>query len=182
MQIARGRDTHTSNADSAKDYARLVSLALSKGGGLGFYGDFLFGDSSRMGAGPLLSFLGGPAVGTVDDMIQEVQQLRKWIAEGDERAGKDARSGAIRLTSNMLPAAAAFLPVPGAAYAPLMNMFYTRAAMDQMLWYRLQEMANPGDLQRYEQRMRRDQDVTFWLSPRDRGGPSAQHPRQQVTP
>ncbi len=146
---ARGRQPRTANAEDAGDYAKLVAAAMAQGGGLGLYGDFLFGDSSRMGAGPVMSLF-GPTAGTLDDVAKEVQQLRKWILEGDERAGKDARSGALGLVRDN---------------TPFINMFYTRAAMDYFVWYRLQEAMNPGYLARYEQRMRRENDTTFMISP-----------------
>jgi len=149
--LARGRDPRTANADKPGDWAKIVAAAMVQGGGLGLYGDFLFGDSSRMGAGPVLS-LAGPTAGTLDDVAQEVQQLRKWLAEGDARAGKDARTGALRLLQNN---------------TPFVNMFYTRALMDHLIWHRLQEAMNPGYLRRYEERMKREQDTTFWLRPSD---------------
>lgn len=148
-QMARGREPRTVNAEDAGDYAKLVSAALVQGGGLGLYGDFLFGSNSRMGAGPVLSMF-GPTAGSLDALASEVQNLRKWVLEGDERAGRDARSGALGLVRDN---------------APFINMFYTRAALDYFLWYRLQEAMNPGYLSRYEDRTRREHDTTFMISP-----------------
>lgn len=147
--IARGRDPRTANADKPTDYVKLVFAAMQQGGGFGLYGDFLFGDKSRMGAGPVTSLF-GPTVGTADALIREVQQLRKWILEGDARAGKDARSGALGLVRDNFP---------------FINMFYSRAVLDYFLWYRMQEALNPGYLARYEQRMRQENDTTFMISP-----------------
>lgn len=147
--MARGREPRTVNADGFGDYAKLVSAALVQGGGLGLYGDFLFGDTSRMGSGPVMSMF-GPTAGTLDNLAQEIQSLRKWVLEGDERAGQDARSGALGLLRDN---------------TPFVNMFYTRAALDYFIWYRLQEAMNPGYLARYEERMRREHDTTFMLSP-----------------
>ena len=148
--LARGQNTRTSNADTGKDWAKILMASMVQGGGLGLYGDFLFGDSSRMGAGPVLS-LAGPTAGTLDDVASEIQNIVHGLA-GDERALRDAQSGAIRLARNN---------------TPFVNMFYTRAAMDHLIWHRLQEAVNPGYLARYEDRMRREQDVTFWLRPTD---------------
>jgi hypothetical protein len=46
-----------------RDFRNPMTLlaALAQGGGLGIYGDFLFGEVSRMGAG-LVSTAGGPAL------------------------------------------------------------------------------------------------------------------------
>ncbi len=147
--MARGREPRTANADGFGDYAKLVAAAMTQGGGFGLYGDFLFGDSSRMGSGPVMSLF-GPTAGSLDRLASEVQNLRKWVLEGDERAGKDARSGALGLIRDN---------------TPFINMFYTRAALDYLIWYRLQEAMNPGYLARYEDRMRREHDTTFMLSP-----------------
>jgi hypothetical protein len=146
--IARGRDPRASNAETGGDYAKLVFAALTQGGGLGLYGDFLFGDSSRLGAGPVLSMF-GPTAGTLDDVAKTVQAFRR-IVEDDPRAADDVATGAIGLLRNNLP---------------LANLFYTRAALDYLVWFRLQEAVNPGYLARYEDRMRRENDVTFMLSP-----------------
>lgn len=147
--LAQGKDTRRSSAQDAGDYAKLVAAAMVQGGGMGLYGDFLFGDSSRMGNGPVMSLF-GPTAGTADNVIQEIQQLRKWITEGDPRAGLDARSGALGLVRDN---------------TPFVNMFYARGILNYMLWYRLQEASNPGYLRRYEERVRREQAQTFFISP-----------------
>ena len=43
--------------------------AFAQGGGLGIYGDFLFGETSRMGAG-LVSTVGGPIFADADRLLQ----------------------------------------------------------------------------------------------------------------
>lgn len=147
--IAKGRDTRRSAADEPSDYIKLITAAMAQGGGLGLYGDFMFGDASRMGNGPVMSLF-GPTAGTLDDVGREIQQLRKWVFEGDARAGLDARSGALGLVRDN---------------TPFLNMFYTRGILDYMIWYRLQEASNPGYLRRYEERVRRENDQTFFISP-----------------
>ncbi len=150
--LARGKNTQTSDADSQKAYAALVARAMVQGGGLGLLGDFLFGEPKNTGSGFFTGLLAGPTVGTFDELGKEIQNLLLWARSGDERALKDARSGAIGLIRNN---------------APFINMFYTRWAADYFIWYRLQEAANPGYLQRYEDRVRREQHQTFWLRPSD---------------
>lgn len=152
--IARGRNPRAEDArreDSYAGYARLVFDALKQGGGMGFYGDFLFGQPSRQ-SGPVVDFM-GPTVGTLDDLGTEIQNLTRGVIGGDERALRDARSGAVRLVRDN---------------APFVNMFYTRAMADYYLWYSFQEWANPGYLSRYTDRVRREQGSTFWfLRPQD---------------
>jgi hypothetical protein len=45
-----------------------------------------------------------------------------------------------------------------------MNLFYTRAALDYLIIYRIQEALNPGFLRRMEQRAERDNGQTYWLA------------------
>jgi hypothetical protein len=150
--MARGREPRTLDAmrdQEAGDYARLVAAAMMQGGGFGLYGDFLFADVSRMGQGPVASLL-GPTIGMADDISKLIPQLRQWALEGDPRAGQDFRASAFGVIKD---------------HAPFVNLFYTRAALDYFIFYRLQEAMNPGFLSRYEDRLRREQDVHFMLSP-----------------
>jgi hypothetical protein len=147
--LARGRDPRTANTREPGEYAKLVFASMMQGGGFGLYGDFLFGDTSRMGGGPVTSLF-GPTVGSLDDLGKQIQTLRKWTLEGDKQAGRDFRSGAVGLVRDN---------------TPFVNLFYTRAALDYFVIYRLQEALNPGYLARYEERMRRENQTTFMLSP-----------------
>jgi hypothetical protein len=114
--------------------------ALLQGGGLGIYGDFLLGETNRNGRS-MLDTLAGPTLGTIAD----IDQIRaKWMA------GEDAGGDVIRLIKSN---------------TPFMNLFYTQAAMDYLLVYQLQEMANPGYLSRMEQRIRKENNQTFLLPP-----------------
>jgi hypothetical protein len=146
---ARGRETVTQQAlegDLTTGHAAGALIrAMAQGGGLGFYGDALFGQTKD----PVYGML-GPTVGTLNSLGETIGNLRKWITEGDPRAGKDARSGALGLVKDN---------------APFINMFYTRAILDYFVWYRLQEWMNPGYLKRYEDRMKQEHGTEFMISP-----------------
>lgn len=114
--------------------------AAVQGGGLGIYGDFLFGDKSRVGSS-FYSTLGGPTL----SQVEEAQNL--WFAIRD---GEDAKSGAIRFAMGLMPGN---------------NLFYTRAAFDYLIGYNLFEMLNPGYISRYRRRIKRENGQTFWLEP-----------------
>lgn len=114
--------------------------AFVQGGGAGIYGDFLFGTKSRFGAGPLDTLM-GPTFGTVNDLAGLLEKVR----EGDD------------------PSAAALRTV--ISNTPFANLFYLRTAMDYLFLYRIQEAMNPGFLRRFERRVERDNDQTFWLRP-----------------
>lgn len=127
--------------DDAAGYAKLVAAAMVQGGGLGIYGDFLFGENNRFGGG-FVSSLAGPTAGTVDEVA-------RFLA-GRVRGEGNAAAEAIRM---------------GVNHTPLVNLFYTRMALDHLVLFRLQEWANPGYLRRMEARVKRDNDQTFWLRP-----------------
>ena len=58
------------------DAAKIALAALAQGGGLGIFGDFLFGEANRMGASNLSS-LGGPVdTGGIGDGLSA---LRRWM-------------------------------------------------------------------------------------------------------
>ncbi len=138
-ELAKGRNPR--NPEKPTDYVKLAAAAAAQGGGLGIYGDFLFGDASRTGGG-FLSTLAGPGLGTLEEFRHVLQSLRN--GEGH-------------------PAAEGFQFAKN--HAPFVNLFYTRAALDYFIFYRMQEMLNPGYLRRYEQKVKKDNAQTFWLRP-----------------
>ena len=63
--------------------------AVAQGGGLGIFGDFLFGDVNRFGGG-LASTLGGPTVGFANDMLKFSVGNVQEIATGEPtKAGRE---------------------------------------------------------------------------------------------
>lgn len=119
--------------------------AMMQGGGLGIYGDFLFGEASRFGGGTLET-LAGPGIGTAAEAIDLLQRARGVVVGGEE----DLRGDVLRLAKSNLPFA---------------NLFYTKGAMDYMIWYQLQEAINPGYLRRMERRIERENNQEYWLPP-----------------
>lgn len=114
--------------------------AALQGGGLGLYGDFLFGEYSRFG-NSLTESLAGPTFSTVSDLAA----LAAGIRNGEESAART-----IRLVQSNTP------------YA---NLFYTKAALDYLIFYEMQEAINPGYLRRMEKRIQRENSQTFILPP-----------------
>lgn len=114
--------------------------AMLQGGGAGIYGDFIFGEFNRFGRS-LLDTAAGPTLGGISDMAELWARFRQ---------GEDAASGAVRfITSN----------------TPFVNLFYTRAALDYLILFNLQESINPGYLRRMERRIKRENNQTFVLPP-----------------
>jgi hypothetical protein len=123
--------------------------ASAQSGGLGLFGDFMFSDANRFGQG-LVSSIAGPQLRVVEDLhkltIGNVQQAMQ---------GKDAHftAEAIQMTKN---------------YAlPYVNAFYTRAALDHMIFFTAQEAANPGYLRRMKQGVENANNTTWYWPPQE---------------
>jgi hypothetical protein len=139
-ELVKGREPRPATPET-------LIAAMLQGGGLGIYGDFLFGEANRFGGGTLET-IAGPGVSAMTDAIDLLQRTRGVVTGGDE----DLSGDAIRLLKSNLPFA---------------NLFYTQQALDYLVWYQLQETLNPGYLRRMERRTERENDQTFWLRPSD---------------
>ena len=139
-EIIKGREPRPSTPET-------FVAAMLQGGGLGIYGDFLFGEANRFGGGTLET-IAGPGISAMTDAIDLLQRTRGVVAGGEE----DLSGDATRLIKTNLPFA---------------NLFYTKQALDYLLWYQLQETFNPGYLRRMEQRIERENNQTFWMRPSD---------------
>lgn len=139
-ELAKGRDPRPNTPET-------FFAAALQGGGLGIYGDFLFGEASRFGGGTLET-LAGPGITEFSNLMDLIQRGRGVVAGGEE----DLRADWLRLLKSNLPFA---------------NLFYTKQAMDYLIWYQLQESINPGYLRRMERRIERENNQTFWLPPSD---------------
>ena len=148
--IARGKEPIGPWGDhDAGDYTKAVLRAMQTGGGLGFYGDVLFGDAGRDGKGALPGML-GPAFGMANDVAAALYFKPKEAAiEGKLDAGRVASDALAAAKNN----------------APFINLFYTRAALDYGVLYSLQETLNPGYLRRFEQNVKKQGGQNFLLSP-----------------
>lgn len=144
-ELVKGRNPR--EPEDAGDYGKMVMAAMVQGGGLGIYGDFLFGEANRMGGG-LIGSLAGPAAGTLED----AHKLFTAIRDGNDTKSRASLAGAhgVQFLKNN---------------APFINLFYTRMALDYFILHRLQEAMNPGYLRRYEQKVKKENNQTFWLRP-----------------
>ncbi|HVW50820.1 MAG TPA: hypothetical protein VHC91_10565 [Trinickia sp.] len=141
----KGRTPRLPGSDPAED-SKIFVAALAQGGGMGLMGDFLFGDANRFGGGPVSTVM-GPAFGAANDLLTLYQNARDDALEG--KSGNIA-ANALRVALNN---------------APYINLFYTRIALDYLLFYRMQEMMNPGYLSRMEQKVRTQNNQEFLLPP-----------------
>lgn len=132
--IAKGREPRDPSDP------KVIAAAMAQGGGLGIYGDFLFGEFSRYGRSAVAT-LAGPTFGQIDDIAEIYTRVR---------TGEDAAAQTLRTVMNN---------------TPYINLFYTRAALDYLFIYQLQEMVSPGYLHRLEARIKRENDQQFFLPP-----------------
>jgi len=138
-EIIKGREPRT--PETPAEYAKLVQAAMLQGGGLGIFGDFLFGEMKNRYGQSALGTLLGPTFATVGD----VMDLFGRAKSGDDFAGQ-----ALRVALNNTPFA---------------NLFYTKAALDYLVVYRIQESLNPGYLKRMEERVQRENSQSFIFPP-----------------
>lgn len=144
-ELAKGKEPR--DITDPKVAWRTFLAASAQGGGLGLYGDFLFGEANRSGRGTAESLL-GPAISDVAGM----NDLFKRALRGEAGAAESFRE-ALKLASGAHPAAA--FVVNG----------YPRIALDYLILYRIQEELSPGYLRRTEQRMRKDNAQEFLFPP-----------------
>jgi len=123
--------------------------AFAQGGGLGFAGDILLGDTTE-DRSPLDSFgrlFLGPTFGSAADLYE----LTKGNID-EKLAGKDTHIGAeaVRFARG---------------HVPLVNLWYAKAALDHAGMHALQENLSPGYLSRIQQKARKDWGQGYWWQP-----------------
>jgi hypothetical protein len=130
--------------------AKTWGAAFMQGGGLGLYGDFLFGQSNRYGQS-ILGSLGGPVAGDFEAAFKIYNELI-------HAPGSDDPNKALKKAGDL-----------GFKFAkentPFANIFYARAALDYLIFYRIQEWMNPGSLRRMERRVKEENNQEFILPP-----------------
>jgi hypothetical protein len=123
--------------------------AGAQSGGLGIFGDFVFADRSRMGH-DLGTTLAGPVAGSLDDFLKLTLGNAFKAGQGKKT---DFLAEAMQFTKNDV--------------LPYVNLFYTRAALDHMIFFTAQEAANPGYLRRMKQGVENANNTTWYWPPQD---------------
>lgn len=141
--IVKGREPRDIVAalDDPRQLFKIFSAAMIQGGGMGIYGDFLFGEVKNRFGGGLVSTLTGPSIGTVEDIFDLYGRVR----DGDDAAAQAFRV----LISN----------------TPFANIFYTRVVLDYLILYSIQEALSPGSLRRMERRIEKENAQKFLVRP-----------------
>lgn len=107
--------------------------AVLRGGGLGYFGDFLY-DAENSNGNTFIESLGGP-VATAGSDLWNVTGAAAVKAQKGERT--DEAGNLVRLARNN---------------TPFTQLWYASAVFDHLLWNAIQEEANPGYLDRLEER------------------------------
>lgn len=122
---------------------KTMAAALAQGGGVGLLGDFLFGETNRMG-GSFLDTLAGPVAGDASQLMKIFYKTRDdTFAIGDDiHHGKGAYSDIwpdlLHFTKNHIPMA---------------NMIGLKGALDYLVWNHLFESVSPGYWERMNKRL-----------------------------
>ncbi len=126
--------------DDPASFAKTAMAAAAQGGGLGIYGDFLFGEANRLGGGFAVT-LAGPTASTLNDLHGIYTRVR----DGDSVA-----QAALRFGLNSVPGN---------------NLWWFRTAFDYAIGYAMFESLRPGFFIRTRRRVERENNQTFWMRP-----------------
>lgn len=141
------------NLVSGKDPANMVSPkfafeAIMRGGGLGFYGDFLYSEMTSHDTS-LIPALMGP-LATEAETAWNLTGGNFLKAARGERT--DEKANLIRW---------------GKSEIPVINNWYTKAALDHLVWNNLQEAASPGYLSRMTAKAQNQRGTSYYWDPHD---------------
>lgn len=137
---------------------RFWMAAFSQGGGLGVFGDVLYtawGGNSR-GGQPNYMNLAGPVFGNAAEALNVARKGFGWAFGPDEKADDLRRNfgaDALRFAKSN---------------APLVNLWYARAAVDHMVMHDMQESLSPGYLRRMQRRAQKEYGQRYWWEPGDK--------------
>lgn len=123
--------------------------AMAQGGGLGFVGDMVLGDTTqdRSPMDSLGRSVLGPSFGSAADLWELTKgNIDEYIA------GKDTHFGAEALRF-------------ARGHLPLVNLWYAKTALDHMGLFALQESMSPGYLSRVQNKARHDWNQEYWWRP-----------------
>jgi hypothetical protein len=129
---------------------RTWGAAMMKGGALSIFGDYLFSHESQSGRGLVASML-GPGISLLEETLALTWGNAIEAAQGEET---DFGAEAARYFKHNTPGLSA-----------VMNLWYTRAAVDHLVLHDLQELLSPGYLRRMENWAEREHGTTYWWAP-----------------
>jgi hypothetical protein len=144
--ITKGKTTK--DMDSAKFW----HAAMLQGGGMGLFGDFIFGDYSRMGRNPMTEVM-GPMYGLAEDVYTALKGNLDKVSLADQETNvvRDLFRVAKRNT-------------------PLSSLWYGRLAVERLIMDNVERWADPQydrRLRRLTRKMNKETGQQFWWAPGD---------------
>jgi hypothetical protein len=115
--------------------------ALVQGGGMGIFGDVLFGETRKRYGGDFWTSMLGPAFGSVSDLADLWGRLK----EGDDTAAASFKAAL--------------------SHVPFVNLFYLRVVLDYLVLHSITEALNPGALKRTERRVEKETGQRYLVRP-----------------
>tara|TARA_B100001123_G_scaffold449834_1_gene617010 strand:+ start:2188 stop:4635 length:2448 start_codon:yes stop_codon:yes gene_type:complete len=145
--LAAGKEPREVTVES---FPKVFMDAFLTAGGLGFYGDLMIGalGEQRMGKG-FAEAVGGPVLGNAIRSLRALGDLGEYALGDDEALDRAAYKG-LRTVKQMIPGA---------------NIFYTRQALDYLVWWEMAEYLRPGWAQNFEERVREETGQEFYRKP-----------------
>jgi len=133
-----------------RDPAKFWGAAFLQGGAMGIYGDFLYSaNHTRYGSG-VLEAMAGPTVGP----LLEMGLTQPMNAIANRMQGKETH-----LLAQTVQDAKGF--IPGG------NIWYTKAAMDHLVWQQVMEAMSPGYLASIRSKTAKEFGQEWWWRPGD---------------
>jgi len=144
-QMVTGKDPV--DMTTAKFWVR----AAAQGGGAGFIGDMILGDTTQDRS--TMDTMGRMTLGPTFGSAADLWELTKGNID-EAMAGKATHASAEALKF-------------ARAHTPYVNLWYAKAALDHLFLHAVQENLSPGYLQRQKDRARKDWGQDYWWDPAD---------------
>jgi hypothetical protein len=146
--IASGKDAEDMAPDDPVKAMRFWGRAMLQGGGAGIFGDFLQTAVSRRSGTDIAGAFAGPTFSAASDVASLIfGNVGQYYRDEKMNFGREAVKMANR-------------------YTP--DLWYTRLAMDRLVWDTVQRWADPDyheSFRRMEERARKDQGLEYWWRP-----------------
>jgi hypothetical protein len=157
------RDATNGNPPRDPRDPKAMFAALMQGGGISLVGDFVFGETNRMGGG-LMDTIAGPVLGDAAVLFKIFQKTRDDTYKiGEETVNgkghyQDIWPDLLRFTKGHIPFA---------------NMIGLKGAMDYYIWNHMFEALSPGWYDRHAKNMQRETGRFPWGYIEGHGPPKA---------
>lgn len=143
-----------------KDYTQPATLAnaMAVGGGLGIWGDQLFGEMMRSQRNSGYDFAAsvlGPTGSDVEGTIKAAWQFKNDLESATVH--EDGNSNIQEALKHALSNTTKF----AVSHTPYSNLFYLKGALDYMAFYHMYEATDPGWWDRTNQKMQKEQGTTM---------------------